>query len=62
MQTIEYLELAQGADSVKDRDQGGQFAAEMSPNAGRVQRQIRSHWWKAAAVLASVVISAGAGW
>src|SRR5580658_4173967 len=36
MQTIEYLESAPGTASEKDRDQGGQSAAEMSPNAGRV--------------------------
>jgi TolB-like protein/DNA-binding winged helix-turn-helix (wHTH) protein len=62
MQTIEYLESAPGTASEKDRDQGGQSAAEMSPNAGRVQQQIRSHWWKAAPVLASVVILAGASY
>src|ERR1700683_3605378 len=62
METIEYLEAAPGTAAEKDRDQGGQSAAEMSPNAGRVQQQIRSHWWKAAPVLASFVILAGAGY
>jgi DNA-binding winged helix-turn-helix (wHTH) protein len=62
MQTVAYLESAPGTASEKDRDLGGQSAAEMRPNAGRVQRQIRSIWWKAAPVLASVVILAVAGY
>jgi TolB-like protein/Tfp pilus assembly protein PilF len=62
MLTTEYLESAPGTALEKDREQGEQSAVEMSPNTGRVQRRIRSHWWKAAVVLASVVILVGASY
>lgn len=55
MLTIEYLESAPGNAVGKDREQREQPAAEMSHNAGRVQRPIGPRRWKAAVVLASVV-------
>jgi TolB-like protein/DNA-binding winged helix-turn-helix (wHTH) protein/Tfp pilus assembly protein PilF len=61
MPTLEYLESAPATALEKDREQAEPSAAEVSPKAARIQRQIRSHWWKAAVVLASVVILLGAG-
>jgi TolB-like protein/DNA-binding winged helix-turn-helix (wHTH) protein/Tfp pilus assembly protein PilF len=61
MVMTEYMESAPGTVLEKDREQNEQSAAEMSHDAGRVQRQTRSHWWKAAIVLASVLILVGAG-
>ena len=54
----EYVESAPGTALEKDRDRS---TAQMSHNAARVQPQVRSHWWKAAVVLASVVILASGG-
>jgi len=62
MPAIEYLGSAPGAAAEKDRDQHEQFAAEMSENTARVQRQMKPNWSKAAVVLASVVILVGAGY
>ena len=70
MPTIEFLESAPGTALEKDRERRGQSAAEMSENAVRVQEkvqekvqwQINPHSWKAALVLASVVIVVGAGY
>jgi DNA-binding winged helix-turn-helix (wHTH) protein len=53
----EYVESAPGTALEKDRDRS---TAQMSHNAARVQPQVRSHWWKAAVVLASFVILVGA--
>jgi hypothetical protein len=62
MLTIEYRESAPGNALQKDREQREQSAAEMNHNVGRVQRQMKPHWFKAAVVLASVVILVGAGY
>src|SRR6267154_2205659 len=61
MLPIQYLESAPETALKKDRERREQSAVEMSENPARVQRQIRSHWWKAAIVLASVVILLSAG-
>ena len=61
MLPIQYLESAPETTFEKDRGQRDQSAAE-SHNAGRVQRQIRSRWWKAAVVLGSAVILVGGGY
>src|ERR1700733_13438881 len=58
MVMTEYMESAPGTALEKDREQS---AAQMSHNAARVQPQVRSHWWKAAVVLAPFVIFVGAG-
>ena len=58
---IEYRESAPGTALGKDREQREQSAREMSENSGRVQQQVKPHWWKAALVLASAVILVGAG-
>jgi TolB-like protein/DNA-binding winged helix-turn-helix (wHTH) protein len=62
MLPIHYLESAPGSALEKDRKQHEQSAAAMNENTARVQRQISPHWWKAALVLASVVILVGAGY
>jgi TolB-like protein/DNA-binding winged helix-turn-helix (wHTH) protein/Tfp pilus assembly protein PilF len=62
MLPIQHLESAPETALEKDREQGEQSAVEMGHNPERVQRQIRPRWWKAAVVLASVVISVGAGY
>jgi len=60
MVMTEYMESAPGTALEKDREQREQSAAQMS--AARVQPQVvRSHWWKAAVALMSVVILVGAG-
>jgi TolB-like protein/DNA-binding winged helix-turn-helix (wHTH) protein/Tfp pilus assembly protein PilF len=67
---IEYRESAPGTALGKNREQREQSAAEISENTARVeekveekvQRQMKPHGWKAAVVLASVVILAGAGY
>jgi DNA-binding winged helix-turn-helix (wHTH) protein len=56
MLPTQYLESEPETEVEKNRQQGEQSAAEMNHNAGRVQGQIRPRWWKAAVVLASVVI------
>src|SRR3984885_5706966 len=53
MVMTEYMESAPGTALEKDREQS---AAQMSHNAARVQPRVRSHWWKAAVVLAPFVI------
>src|SRR5580658_1705192 len=60
MLPIQYLESAPETALEKDRGRREQSAAETSENTGRVQRRMRSPWWKAAVVLASVVILGGA--
>ena len=62
MLPIQYLESAPETALEKDRGRREQSAAETSENTGRVQRRMRSPWWKAAVVLASVVILGGAGY
>ena len=66
MPPVEYPESVPATALEKDREQREQSAPEMSENAARVQenvqRQISPHWWKAAVVLASVVILVGAGY
>jgi DNA-binding winged helix-turn-helix (wHTH) protein len=59
--TLECRELTPGTAFGKDPDQREPSAAEMSENTARAERQINPHSWKAAVVLASVVILAGAG-
>jgi TolB-like protein/DNA-binding winged helix-turn-helix (wHTH) protein len=65
MLPVRYLESLPATASEKDRERRERSVAEMSENAARiqekVQRQIKPHWWKAAVVLASVVILAGVG-
>src|SRR5258706_3349736 len=46
MLPIQYLESAPETALKKDRERREQSAVEMSENPARVQRQIRSHWWK----------------
>src|SRR5580700_11046724 len=58
MVMTEYVESAPGTTLQKDREQS---AVETSQDAGRVQPPIRSHGWKTAVVLASVVILVGVG-
>jgi len=58
MVMTEYVESAPGTTLQKDREQS---AVETSHDAGRVQPPIRSHGWKTAVVLASVVILVGVG-
>src|SRR5580698_8379487 len=60
--TLECRELTPGTAFGKDPDQRQPSAAEMSENTARVERQMNPHSWKAAVVLASVVILAGAGY
>ena len=62
MLPIKYLESVAATALEKDREQRDRSAAEVSENAARVQRQINPHWWRAALVLASVVVLAGAGY
>jgi len=59
--TIECLKSAPGTGSEKHPEQREHTAAEAGQNAARVEPQIGSHWWKAAVVVASVVILVGAG-
>jgi TolB-like protein len=61
MLVIEYVDSAPSADLEKDRGRHDQATLEMNESTVRVQRQINPHSWKAA-VLASVVILAGAGY
>ena len=62
MLPIQYLESAPGTAVGKGREQREQSAAEMSENVAGAQRQMRPRWWKAAVMLASVVILVGAGY
>jgi len=62
MLPIQYLESAPGTAVGKGREQREQSAAEMSENLAGAQRQMRPRWWKAAVMLASVVILVGAGY
>src|SRR5882757_6411809 len=62
MPTLECRELRPGIAFGKDREQRAPSAAEISENTARVPRQTKPRWWKTAVVLASVVISAGAGY
>ena len=62
MLPIQYLDSAPGTALEKDREQHEQSAAEISENAARVPRQLKTHWWKAALVLASAVILVAAGY
>jgi TolB-like protein/DNA-binding winged helix-turn-helix (wHTH) protein/Flp pilus assembly protein TadD len=63
MLPIQCLEPAPETTLEKAQEQREQSAAaQMSGNTARVQRQINPHWWKAAVVLASVAILAGAGY
>jgi len=63
---IEYRGSAPGATLERDREQPEHSAAEISENTARVQekvqQQVDPHSWKAALVLASVVVLAGAGY
>ena len=62
MLPIQFLESAPGTAVGKGREQREQSAAEMSENLAGAQRQMRPRWWKAAVMLASVVILVGAGY
>jgi TolB-like protein/DNA-binding winged helix-turn-helix (wHTH) protein/Flp pilus assembly protein TadD len=62
MLPIQHLELAPEPGLEKERGRGEQPASEMTENTARVQRQINPYHWKAALVLASVVILVGAGY
>src|SRR5258708_8585888 len=70
MLPTQYLESAPETAFEKDREQREQSAAEISKNPARVQEnfqgklqyQTKPHRWKAAVVLASVVILVGAGY
>jgi TolB-like protein/DNA-binding winged helix-turn-helix (wHTH) protein len=66
MLPIQYLESAPETALEKDRERREQSVAEMSENTARVQEkvqwQMKPHSWKAALVLASVVILVGAGY
>ena len=70
MPAIEYRESAPGTALGKDREQRERSGVEIRENPARVQenvqekvqRQISSHWWKAAVALAFVVILVGAGY
>jgi TolB-like protein/DNA-binding winged helix-turn-helix (wHTH) protein len=66
MPAIEYRESATGTALGKDGEQREQSAAERSENTAtvqeKVQRQMKLHWWKAALVLASVVVLVAAGY
>ncbi len=66
MLPIQYLESAPETALEKDRERREQSVAEMSENTARVQekvqRQMKPHSWKAALVLASVLILVGAGY
>jgi TolB-like protein/DNA-binding winged helix-turn-helix (wHTH) protein/Tfp pilus assembly protein PilF len=70
MPTIEYLESAPGIALEKDLERPEQPAAKIGENTARVQendqekvqRQTNPHWWKAAAVLTSVVVLVGVGY
>ena len=55
------IPLGDDADKTVFQEQRERPAAEMSEKAGRVQRQIKPHRWKAALVLASAVILVAAG-
>jgi len=62
MPATEYRESAPGTILEKDGEHHEQSAAVISENTARVERQMRSPWWKTAVVLASVVILGGAGY
>jgi TolB-like protein/DNA-binding winged helix-turn-helix (wHTH) protein/Tfp pilus assembly protein PilF len=70
MPTIEYLESAPGIALEKDLERPEHPAAKIGGNTARVQendqekvqRQTNPHWWKAAAVLTSVVVLVGVGY
>ena len=66
MLPIQYLGSAPETALEKDRQQREQSAAEIRENTARVQenvqRQMKPHWWKAAAALASAVILVAAGY
>jgi TolB-like protein/DNA-binding winged helix-turn-helix (wHTH) protein/Flp pilus assembly protein TadD len=66
MLPIQYLESTPETAVERDRERPVQSVAEMSENTARVQekvqRQMKPHWWKAAVVLASVVILVGASY
>jgi TolB-like protein/DNA-binding winged helix-turn-helix (wHTH) protein len=59
MLPIQYLESAPESALEKDRGQRDQSAVEMNENTARVQRQKSPRRWKAALVIASVVILVG---
>jgi serine/threonine-protein kinase len=62
MLPIQHLELAPEPGLEKERGRSEPPASEMTENTARVQRQINPYQWKAALVLASVVILVGAGY
>ena len=62
MPATEYRESAPGTILEKDGEHHEQSAAVISENTARVERQMRSPWWKTSVVLASVVILGGAGY
>ena len=66
MPAIEQRDSASGTALGIDGEGFQQSAAERSENAAAVQesvqRQVKPHWWKAAVLLASVVILAGSGY
>src|SRR3954468_24055298 len=58
---IQYLESAPETALEKDRE-SEQPAVEIGENTAGVERQMKPHWWKAAVVLAAVVILVGASY
>ncbi len=62
MLPIQYLESAPETALEKDGVRREQSATEICENTARVQRQMKPRWWKAAVVLASVVILVGTGY
>src|SRR5712671_6698766 len=55
MLTIEYLDSPPRTNLEKDREPREQSAVEISGNAPRIQRQVKSRWWKAAIVFGAAV-------
>jgi len=62
MVATQYLESLPATVLEKDRERSEKSAVEISENTARVQPQIKSRRWKAAVVLASVVVLVGAGY
>jgi TolB-like protein/Tfp pilus assembly protein PilF len=61
MPTVEFRESAPGTTLGKDREQR-ESVPEIGENTARVQPRVEPRWWKAAVMLASVVIMVGAGY
>jgi TolB-like protein/DNA-binding winged helix-turn-helix (wHTH) protein/Flp pilus assembly protein TadD len=61
MPAVEYPDSMTGTVLEEDREESGQPAAEMGEDTAKVERQIKSRWWRALVVL-GVVILAGVGY